>query len=174
MQEAQRAGLATHIGVSNFNISKIKNIINDCKIAPELNQVEMHPFLPQQELFDFCMTHRINVTAYSPLGSGDRPDRMKKDNEPILMEHSIIKTIAENHRCTPAQILLAWALTRGTGVIPKSTNKERIKQNYDASLIKLSQADMAEIDQLDYEFRFVNGEAWEMEGNNYVAEKFWD
>ncbi|MBL3658347.1 aldo/keto reductase [Fulvivirga sediminis] len=174
MEKAQREGLANHIGVSNFNIDKIKNIINDCKINPELNQVEMHPFLPQQELCDYCMTHRINVTAYSPLGSGDRPDKMKQDNEPILMDNEVINSIAANHKHTPAQILIAWALHRGTAVIPKSTNKERIRQNYEASFIKLTQADMNEIDQLDYEYRFVTGEAWEMEGNSYVAKKFWD
>ena len=174
MQDAYRQELVRHIGVSNFNINKLNDIINECKVAPAINQVEMHPFLPQNELLNFCDSHDIHMTAYSPLGSGDRPEKMKKDNEPTLLEHETIQSVASNHNCSTAQVLIAWALERGTAVIPKSVNKERIQQNFNASEIKLKQDEIETINALNYEYRFVDGEAWDLAGNSYVASEFWD
>ena len=130
MEELKDNGLAHHIGVSNFGITNLGKLLRNCRIKPEMNQVELHPYLPQKELIDFCADHDILVTAYSPLGSSDRSAGMKADNEPSLLDNEIIGRIADRHGVSPAQILLAWALKRGTAVIPKSTNAGRIRQNF--------------------------------------------
>ncbi|KAI8055814.1 NADP-dependent oxidoreductase domain-containing protein [Syncephalis plumigaleata] len=86
------------------------DLLNTGKIVPAVNQVELHPYLPQDELIEFCQSKGIHVTAYSPLGSTGAP----------LQSEQIITSIAEKHKCTPAQVLINWAVERNTSVIPKS------------------------------------------------------
>ncbi|MPR33233.1 aldo/keto reductase [Salmonirosea aquatica] len=168
------AGLTHHIGVSNFNVPKIKKLLETARIKPAMNQVEMHPFLQQNELVDFCHKNGIQLTAYSPLGSGDRPERLKKEDDPNLSEEETITEIAEKYGCSWAQVLLAWAINRGTVVIPKSVNPDRIKQNFEAADIELDNDDMARIGELDQHFRFINGETWAQAGTDYTLEGIWD
>ncbi|MEX0884226.1 MAG: aldo/keto reductase, partial [Cyclobacteriaceae bacterium] len=97
METAKEKGLARHIGVSNFNISKLKEVLENANVKPELNQIESHPFLPQENLVRFCKDNGIALTAYSPLGSTDRPKGRKKEDEPSLMGNDIIKEIARKH-----------------------------------------------------------------------------
>lgn len=173
MQKAVENKLTRHIGVSNFNSKKVQELIDNSDVAPEMNQVEMHPLLPQKELVDFCKTNNIHLTAYSPLGSGDRSEKMKQDNEPTLLENEVIKEIAEKHTVSPAQILIAWQLHRGIVVIPKSTNSERIQENLDAVSIKLENEDMEKINGIDSTFRFIDGSFWETGGEEYSQEALW-
>ena len=167
MIEAKKQGLVKHIGVSNFSIKKLKELIAKTDEIPEMNQVELHPYLQQNELLEFCSEHGINVTAYSPLGSGDRPDGMKADDEPSLLENPVIKKIAEKHEASAGQILINWNMQRGTAVIPKSTNKGRIKENLKSQEIELDEEDLKAIAELDEHFRYVNGKFFEVEGNSY-------
>ena len=125
-------GLTRHIGVSNFNSQKIQEITKGARIKPEMNQIELHPFLSQEKLVDYCKENNIHLTAYSPLGSMDRPDALKNVDEPILLEHPTIKEIANDYNATPAQILISWSIHREIAVIPKSTNSGRIKENFNA------------------------------------------
>ena len=85
MEQAVNEGLVNNIGVSNFSINKIDNILSSCNIKPAMNQVECHPYLQQDELLTYCQNNDIALTAYSPLGSKDRPDFIKQENEPILL-----------------------------------------------------------------------------------------
>ena len=174
MEECVSHGLAKHIGVSNFSAKKIKSLMDVCQLQPEMNQVELHPFLQQNDLFDYCSKNGIHMTAYSPLGSLDRAPQMKKDNEPSLLENETILKIAENNNCSSAQVLISWAAQRGTSVIPKSVNPVRLKQNLDASQITLSDADMDKIRKLDQHYRIVDGSFWEKEGNDYTVANLWD
>lgn len=167
MLEAKKQGLVKHIGVSNFSIPKLKDLISKTDEKPEMNQVELHPYLQQDELLEFCKSHRIHVTAYSPLGSGDRPDGMKADNEPSLLDNPTIKKIAKKHGATPGQILIKWSEQRGTAVIPKSTNEKRIKENIQSADYSLDKEDMKKIADLDKHFRYVTGKFFETEGNSY-------
>ncbi|APG59379.1 aldo/keto reductase [Christiangramia salexigens] len=167
MLKAKEQGLVKHIGVSNFSIPKLKELMKDTDHAPEMNQVELHPYLQQNELLEFCSKNGINVTAYSPLGSGDRPDQMKAENEPSLLEIPTITKIAKKHGATPGQILIKWSEQRGTAVIPKSTNEGRIKENLASAGYQLDEEDMKAIADLDKHFRFVTGKFFETEGNSY-------
>lgn len=167
MEEAKKEGLTKHIGVSNFSIKKLTDLYEKATIKPEVNQVELHPYLQQDNLVEFCKKYNIMLTAYSPLGSGDRSAGMKKDNEPSLLENEVIKSIANKHNVSTAQVLIAWHLHRGYTVIPKSTNAERIKQNFLAFEVKLDENDLSEIKKLDKHYRYVDGKFFEIPGNGY-------
>lgn len=167
MIKAKEQGLVKHIGVSNFSIQKLKDLMAETDHTPEMNQVELHPYLQQNKLLEFCSKHGINVTAYSPLGSGDRPDEMKAADEPSLLENPTIVKIAKKHGASPGQILIKWSEQRGTAVIPKSTNEKRIKENLMSAGYQLDEEDMREIAELDYHFRYVTGKFFELEGNSY-------
>ncbi len=173
MEACVDAGLARHIGVSNFNADKLARLLNDARIKPAMNQVELHPYLQQPELLDFCTRHGIHVTAYSPLGSRDRPQVMHVPDEPTLLEDDTIAAIAADHAARPAQILIAWALARGTAVIPKSVNAQRIRENLEATRLTLGETDMAAIAALDRHRRYLPGTFWTLPGSGYTQAGLW-
>ena len=166
--EAKKQGLVKHVGVSNFSSTKLENLRKETTEMPEMNQIELHPYLQQNDLLEYCSEHGINLTAYSPLGSGDRTEDMKADDEPILLENEVIQKIAKKHNASPAQILIKWAELRGTAVIPKSTNEGRIEQNLQSVGYELDKEDFEEIAKLDKHYRYVKGDAqFATEGNSY-------
>lgn len=164
-------GLTRKIGVSNFSVRKLQSLLDQCRVRPAANQVEMHPVLQQPALKAFCDEHGIAVTAYSPLGSTDRPARMRADDEPDLMALEPIREIASAHNATPAQILLAWAVNRGTATIPKSANPGRLRENLAAADIELSDKEMERIRALDQHRRLLTGEFWK---GPYNLRNLWD
>lgn len=174
MEAAVEKGLCRHIGVSNFSVKKLQSLIEVAKIKPEVNQIELHPYLQQPQMLSFCQDAGIILTAYSPLGSGDRPADLKDENEPILLEDPVIQEIAKQKGCTVAQVLIKWAIALGTSVIPKSVNPERIKQNLAAAEISLSQEDMQKIADLDLNRRYLSGKVWAIEGSPYTLANLWD
>ncbi len=99
---------------------------------------------------------------------------MKKESEPSLLEDITIKGIAIKYGVTPAQILISWALHRGTAIIPKSVNPERLAQNFKAQNITLDEEDMSMISALDEGYRYVDGSFWEGPGSPYSAADLWD
>ena len=173
MEKAVDLGLVKHIGVSNFNKDMLLNLIEHERIKPEMLQVELHPYLPQKELLEFSRLHHVHVTSYSPLGSGDRPKQMKKDNEPILLTNNEVQKVAEKHGVSTGQVLITWALHRGTAVIPKSTSEKHILENLKAADIQLNEEDMRVLSNFSRNYRFVDGSFFELEGNSYTAEQFW-
>ncbi|EPB82580.1 alcohol dehydrogenase [Mucor circinelloides 1006PhL] len=123
MEELVEEGLVKAIGLSNFNIQKIQNILDHCKIKPAQLQVELHPGLQQPELVDFCHKHGIHVTAYSPLGNNVY-------GEERIVDDPIIVNVAKKLNKSPAQVCIAFAAQRGIVVIPKSVTESRIKENF--------------------------------------------
>ncbi|MCB9186138.1 MAG: aldo/keto reductase [Flavobacteriales bacterium] len=174
MEAAVDAGLAKHIGVCNFNKHKLKALSEQASIIPEMNQVELHPMLHQNDLLEFCKENGVHVTAYSPLGSPDRSAGMKASDEPNLFEHPVIKELARKHNCTEAQIMIAWAMQRGTAVIPKSVNPERQLQNFLSTEINLSEDDMQLMASADTGYRYVKGQFWAFEGTEYSVDWLWN
>ncbi|WP_026951524.1 aldo/keto reductase [Algoriphagus mannitolivorans] len=156
MQEQKEAGLANHIGVSNFNQAKLNEILALGGQKPEVNQIELHPFLPQDKLVEFCRQNEILLTAYSPLGSPDSRAEKHK-NDPKLMENSLILELAEKHGVGSGSILIAWSIARGISVIPKSVSKERIISNLEAAKIELTEEDMKRINDIGISHRYVDG-----------------
>lgn len=166
-EKAKNDGLVKHIGVSNFNITNLKKLIAEATQLPEMNQVELHPYLQQDDLLTYCASQNILVTGYSPLGSGDRSEQMKANDEPKLMEIPEIVSIAKKHMASAAQVLIAWQTERGTVVIPKSATKENIINNFKASGIQLDEEDMETIKKLNKEYRFINGKFFECPEKGY-------
>src|SRR5690606_15505778 len=168
MEKALELGLTKHIGVSNFSIKKLQNLIDKCNVIPEMNQVEMHPLLPQNELLDFCRENEILMTAYSPLGSGDRAKSMKAGDEPNMLDLDVIKNIAKKHNALPAQILISWHTNRGCAAIPKSVTKEHILSNFQAADVELDENDMKAISEIKERYRYITGKFFEEPSKGYT------
>lgn len=166
-------GLAHQVGVSNFNIPKIQQIHEATGKIPAVNQIEIHPYLQQTSLVQACTELGVSVTAYSPLGSPDSAAMMGRNDAVPLTVNPAILEIAEAHGATPGQVLIAWALCRGTSVIPKSVNPSRIAENLAACELTLSDADMGSIAALDTGQRMVDGKFWFL-GEGYTATSLWD
>ncbi len=174
MEKTIEAELVKSIGLSNFSIKKIDELYNHSNIKPAVNQVESHPFLQQNELLNYCHSKNIAVTAYSPLGSQDRPEHLKSQGEVPILENPVIKQIAAKHNATPAQILIKWQMQRNVIVIPKTTTPKRLKENFDSQFISLDNADMAKISSLDKHQRYLTGSFFTIEGSGYTQENLWD
>ncbi len=153
MEKLVENGLVKSIGVSNFTVMMIIDLLSYAKIKPVINQVEVHPYNSQQELVDFCHKQGIQVTAYSPLGSSDL-------NSQRPIEDKTIIEIANHYKKTPAQILIRWSLQRDLVVIPKSTNFDRLAENIDVFDFELSKKDMEKINKLNKDYRFVDPAKW--------------
>jgi alcohol dehydrogenase (NADP+) len=113
------------------------------------------------------------MTAYSPLGSADRPANRIADEEPKLFENAIINKVAKELGCSAAQVMLAWAVNRNTSVIPKSVNEDRLVQNFAAADIELSKEQMTELASINMDYRFIKGDFWCLEGTDYTLEGIW-
>lgn len=175
MEEVLSKGFCRHIGVANFNQPKLQDLIDNGKIKPSMNQVESHPFLQQNDLLEYCTKNEILFTAYSPLGSGGRPPRvLSGGEEPNMFESAEIAGIAKKYNATPAQILLAWGVNRGTIPIPKSSNPGRMKENLDAADIVLDAEDMSAMASLNRDFRYIDGKFWEVPGSPYKVDDIWN
>lgn len=141
LEQLNKQGLAKNIGVSNFTVTHLKELLAKSKVIPAVNQVEFSPFLFQQNLLDFCEQKKIALEAYSPLTQG------KKFGDKTLM------AVAKKHGKTPAQVLIQWCLQHDVVVIPKSVKKERIRENADVFGFELSVLDMKSLDGLNEGFR---------------------
>ncbi len=129
------------IGVSNYTIKHLKELLDRFEIVPVVNQIEFSPYLYQKELQDFCESNSIFIEAYTPITRG------KKLNDPKLVE------IAKHYGKTSAQILIKWALQINTIVLPKSVHKDRIKENADIFDFEISQDDMIKLSEFNEDFR---------------------
>jgi alcohol dehydrogenase (NADP+) len=174
MIKLKEIGKAKHIGVSNFGIKNLDKIIADTGVTPEVLQIEIHPFLQQNDLLAYGQKNNIILTAYCPLGSADRPANRIMDGEPKLFENEIIHKIAAEKQCTSAQIMLAWAVCRGTSVIPKSVNVTRLKENLEAADIELNADQMSQLASLNLDYRYIKGDFWCIEGSDYTLESLWE
>jgi diketogulonate reductase-like aldo/keto reductase len=123
MEKLVDEGLARHIGVCNFSAIEMDRLLHQCRIKPVLNQVELHPCLPQDELSIAHAKHRIVTQAFSPLGIG------MGDAEQSLLKHPIVAEIAERFKMQPAELLLRWNLSKGHAVLTKSESPEHIRES---------------------------------------------
>lgn len=153
MESLVDKGLVRAIGVSNFNVRQTDDIIRVARHKPVVNQVECHPYMIQADLLSHCRSVAVCVTAYSPLGSGDRP--WASPNEPTLLQDPRLRDIAQKYQKTPAQVILRWNIQRGVVCIPKSVTPSRIQQNLQVFDFSLSEDDMKLIESFNRNERFI-------------------
>lgn len=136
-------GKSRAIGLSDVNVEQLKEIYEKARIKPAVVQVESHPYLPETELLEFCKEKGIVFLAFAPLGHGIRPG---------VLEEPIITKIAHTLQRTPAQVLLGWAIQRGTALLTTPKTLERAKENFDPA--HLSKEEMQEINNLQTRQRY--------------------
>jgi 2,5-diketo-D-gluconate reductase A len=141
LEEFYREGRARSIGVSNFHAHHLRRLFAECDIVPAVDQIEVHPYLVQDELRAFCRDHQIAVEAWSPIGRG------------AVLEDPTLKAIATRYSKTVAQVVLRWHLDRGDIIFPKSMRPERIAENFDIFDFSLVDADIAAISALNRDER---------------------
>lgn len=173
MASLPETGLTRQVGVSNFNLPKIRRIRDAVGLTPVVNQVECHPYLAQRDLLAGMTEMGVRLTAYSPLGTPDSGEMFGRDDPFRLLDDETVARIAERRDASPGQVLIAWALHRGTSVIPKSTNPGRIRENLAACDLELTADDMAALDALDRGHRYIDGSFWCPDGSPYTLESLW-
>lgn len=134
MEKLKASGKVKSIGVSNFSIKNLEILLPKVTIVPAVNQIELHPCLPNSDLVNYCKEKGIVVTGYTPMGRPEAP----------FYTDPVFALLAKKYNVAVGQILLSWAVQRGTIPLPKSSNEVRAKQNI--TLVELSKEDMAEID----------------------------
>jgi D-xylose reductase len=154
MEDLVHSGLVRNIGVSNFNIALLRDLIASAEIQPAVLQVEMHPFLTQEKLLRFCRERSIAVTAFSPLGAASYVELGMATPSDSVLQQPAVQQAAAHHGKTPAQIVLRWAIQRGTAVIPKSTRADHLRENLAIFDFELSAEEMHAITALNKNQRF--------------------
>lgn len=137
LEEIHSSGRARTIGVSNWTVKHLRELLLNCDVRPSVNQVELHVYLQQPELIAYCKEQGITVEAYSPLAHGHGLD------SPVLAE------VGNKHGKTPAQVMLRWCVEQGTVPLPKSTHAERIRQNVNIFDFSLDNKDMVRLQALN-------------------------
>lgn len=143
MIQLLKDGKARAIGVSNYEILDIQEILQNFDTVPSVNQVEFHPFLYQEVLLQFCKNNQIQLEAYSPLTRAEK------------LNHATVLTIAQKYDKTTAQILIRWGLQHDLVVIPKSIHEKRIKENSEVFDFQLEEQDMKLLNSLNEDLRTV-------------------
>lgn len=154
MEDLVRAGLVRNIGVSNFNVALLRDLVAYAKIPPAMLQAEMHPYLTQEKLLRFCLSEEIAVTAFSPLGAASYFSLGMAEPEESVLEQHAVREIARRHGKSPAQIVLRWGVQRRTAVVPKSTRTERLCENLALFDFEFSADEMDDIGRLNRNRRF--------------------
>lgn len=154
MEELVDAGLMREIGVCNFGVSLLRDLIASTSTPPAVLQIESHPYLTQEKLLRFCRESGIAVTAFSPLGAQSYFELSMADQDESVIEQSCVKQIAQRHARTPAQVILRWGIQRGVSIVPKTTRPERMIENLSLFDFELSDTEMNEISSLNRDRRF--------------------
>jgi len=139
------SGKCKAIGVSNYQISHLEELLSYSTLIPSCNQVEYHPQLYQDELHEFCKRHGILIEAYTPLGKG---------NSGQLLQHPTVQKLSKKYSKTPAQIVLRWGIQHEVVILPRSSNPDRIKENANVFDFELTKDDMKLLDSFEKNFRY--------------------
>jgi alcohol dehydrogenase (NADP+) len=124
MEELVDRGICGAIGLSDVSLDQLREVFDQARIKPSVVQIESHPYLPETEILEFCKTNGLVMLAFAPLGHGIKPG---------VLEDPVILAIAHRVNKTPAQVLLAWAIQRGTAVLTTPKTPDRAKENFDVS-----------------------------------------
>jgi D-xylose reductase len=146
MENLVKKGYTKSIGVSNYKVQTLMDLLSYCEIKPVVNQIEFHPYLNETNLYKYCMENQIIVTAYNSMTKGDYVKFHSHKNLNLLNEPIIIST-AEKYNTTAGNICLNWALSQDVIVIPATSNPNRMKENLTALNFRLTEEDLNTINE---------------------------
>lgn len=165
MEQLQEMGLVKNIGTSNVTVPKLKLILQDAKIKPAVNELELHPHFQQQELYDFVCDNGIVPVGYCPIGSPGRPERDKTADDTSDVDDPVMLKVAQAHGIHPATLCIKWAQQRGQIPIPFSTNKRNYLANIQSVIsAPLTDEEMQEISTINKDCRLIKGHVFLWEG----------
>jgi len=147
MEKLLATGKTKAIGISNFNVRRIKELLATARVVPATNQIEAHPYIQQQELFDLCKSHNILIEAYSPLGNN-------QTGEARTVDDATVHAVGDRLGMDAGQVLVSWGVQRGTVVLPKSVTEKRIQGNFQDKI--LPDFEFNELNKLERHKRFNN------------------
>lgn len=154
MEQLMESRLVKSIGVCNFGVSLIRDLLSYARIRPSVLQVELHPLLTQEKLLRYCATEEIAVTAFSSFGAESYYSLGMAQPSESLMKHDLVEQIARQTGRSPAQVLLRWAVQRGTIVIPKASSPAHLEDNAEIFDFELSGDQMQQLSDLNQNRRF--------------------
>jgi len=154
LEECVKLGLTRSIGVSNFNVQLLLDLTSYANILPVVNQVEIHPFLVQENLVEFCKMYNIVLVTFNPLNKGSYISQVDNYEKYDLFKNMIILSLSEKYQKSPAQIILNWHVSRGLVPIPKSSNEDRLRENLECTSFRMTDNDYKLISSLDIHKRF--------------------
>jgi alcohol dehydrogenase (NADP+) len=167
LEKLVETGLVRHIGTSNMTIPKLKLLLQDAKIKPAANEMELHPHFQQPELFQFCVDNAIVPIGFSPIGSPTRPDRDKTPEDTVDIEDPVILKIAKRLNVHPAVVCVKWAVQRGQIPIPFSIHPKEYMSNLKAAIADpLTVEEMQELAGIDKNDRLIKGQVFLWESAN--------
>ncbi|GIL89597.1 hypothetical protein Vretimale_1843 [Volvox reticuliferus] len=176
MEALVNKGLVRSIGVSNFSIRKLEHLMATARIKPAVVQVEAHPYWRNEALRAWCSERGIHLTAYSPLGSPDSAAMLKRaDDAASPLRDPVVAAAAKRLGKNAGQVLIRWALQRGTSVLPKSVNPERIKSNLEVLDWEIPADIYEQLSNLSHQQRMVDGSFWINPAGPYRSlQDLWD
>ena len=154
MELLKQVEKAKYLGICNYSSGLLHDLMNYCEIRPDMLQIEAHPHLTQEKLIRLAKHYDLEVTAFSPLGSISYEEIGGAEETESLLRDETIKGMAKDLNISPAQLILSWALNRGTSIVVKSTNEKRMKENLDASKIELDQSILDKVSSLNIDKRY--------------------
>jgi len=161
MERLVDMGLVRHIGTSNTTIPKLELLFRDARIAPAVNEMELHPHFQQPELFDYVRGRGVEPIGFCPIGSPTRPDRDRTPEDTVDIEDPVLVGIARAHGVHPAVICVKWAVQRGQTPIPFSNRRNEYESNIDAVVSDpLTEAEMRALAAVDRNDRLIKGQVF--------------
>ena len=154
MERIADGGLSRDIGVCNYGVSLLRDLLSYARRPPAVLQIESHPYLTQEKIMRFCREEDIAVTAFSPLGASSYLELGMASEHESVLDTAVVRDIASRVMRTPAQVVLRWGIQRGTAIIPKTSRVERLSENAALFDFELDDADMKAITALNRNQRF--------------------
>ena len=160
MESFVEKGYTKYIGVSNFNMQSLLNLLSFCKIKPLVNEIELHPYLYQKKLVDFCRKENIIIFGYNPLVKGCYCAETAEENMRNLLGEKLIIDLSKKYNKTVGQIVLNWSVSREVIPIPMTSNLHRMKENLGSTDFLMDKDDLKKIDKLNRNQRFGQSDIW--------------
>ena len=160
MESFVEKGYTKHIGVSNYNVQSLLNLLSFCRIKPFVNEVEFHPYLYQKKLSDFCKRENIIIFGYNPLVKGNYCSKTADEEHMNLLGEELIINLSKKYNKTVGQIVLNWSISRNAIPIPMTSNPHRMKENLGSTEFVMEKEELEKIDDLNRNQRYGLSDMW--------------